>query len=217
MGRPKKPLISRRKTLEAALRIVDEEGLEALSIRRLGRELNVQGISLYHHFASKEDILVGVCQLALEKVRTPDRTEADWREWLLSNAIELRRALQLHPRLLSVLIENNNVRIGLTELNASAGLLAVQGVPPDAIMPLLEGLGELALGSVAYRSVLDAPQSPEWKMSYPFLFHLSGRDRVDADKLFEAKARALLAGMVDALGVTTAVGGVHSGEKSGAD
>ena len=46
MARPKKALISRRKTLEAALRIIDAEGLEALSIRRLGRALNVQGISL---------------------------------------------------------------------------------------------------------------------------------------------------------------------------
>ena len=59
MGRPKQALISRRKTLEVALRIIDEEGLEELSIRRLGKELNVRGISLYHHFKSKADILVG--------------------------------------------------------------------------------------------------------------------------------------------------------------
>ena len=65
MGRPKQALISRRKTLEVALRIIDEEGLDALSIRRLGDELNVRGISLYHHFPSKEHILIGACELAL--------------------------------------------------------------------------------------------------------------------------------------------------------
>ena len=185
------------------MRIVDEEGLDALSIRRLGRELNVQGISLYHHFASKEDILVGVCELALEKVRTPDKTETDWREWLLSNAIELRRALLLHPRLLSVLIANHNVRVGLAEQNASAGLLGVQGVPPEAIMPLLEGLGELALGSVAYKSVLDAPQTDEWRTAYPFLYHLSSKTPPDTDEFFEVKARAVLNAMIEALNVPT--------------
>lgn len=202
MGRPRKPLISRRKTLEAALRIIDEEGLEALSIRRLGRELNVQGISLYHHFNNKEEILIGVCELALEKVRTPDKTETDWREWLLSNAIELRRAMLCHPRLLPVFINAQPGKIGLAEQNASAGLLAVQGVPPEAIMPLLEGLGELALGSVSYKSVLDLPDSDAWRSSYPFLYHLSSRPRIDEEKLFEAKARALLKGMIEALGVT---------------
>ena len=57
--RPKVPLISKRKTLEAALRIIDAEGLESLSVRRLAIELNVNGASLYHHFKNKEEILVG--------------------------------------------------------------------------------------------------------------------------------------------------------------
>lgn len=202
MGRPRKPLISRRKTLEEALRIIDEEGLEALSIRRLGQELDVQGISLYHHFANKDAILVGVCELALENVTTPDRTETDWREWLLRNAIELRKALKAHPNLLPALINFRPLRIGLTEQNASAGLLAVQGVPPEAIMPLLEGLGELAFGSVCYQSVLDAPELAEgWREEHPFLYHLSRGKRIDPDTLFEAKARAMLAGMIEALGV----------------
>ena len=201
MGRPRKPLISRRKTLETALRIIDEEGLEALSIRRLGHELDVKGISLYHHFSNKEAILVGVCELALEKVRTPDKTETDWREWLLSNAIEMRRAMKCHPKLLPVFINFQPARIGLAEQNASAGLLAVQGVPPEAIMPLLEGLGELALGSVSYKSVLDMPEMSGGMTNYPFLYHLSMKPRIDEDKLFEAKARALLAGMIEVLGV----------------
>ncbi len=202
MGRPRKPLISRRRTLQAALNIIDEEGLGALSIRRLGHELNVQGISLYHHFTNKDAILTGVCELALEKVATPDRTEVDWREWLLGNAIELRRALLAHPNLLPALINFRPLRIGMAEQNASAGLLAVQGVPPQAIMPLLEGLGELAFGSVCYNSILDAPElSESWRDEHPFLYHLSKNPRIDMDALFEAKARALLNGMIEALDI----------------
>src|SRR2546425_13303969 len=82
MARPKTPLISRRKTLEVALEIIDGEGLDAFSIRRLATELDINGASLYHHFANKDEILAGVAELALADVRTPTDPDADWREWL---------------------------------------------------------------------------------------------------------------------------------------
>src|SRR2546425_10001088 len=80
MARPKTPLISRRKTLEVALEIIDGEGLDAFSIRRLATELDINGASLYHHFANKDEILAGVAELALADVRTPTDPDADWRE-----------------------------------------------------------------------------------------------------------------------------------------
>lgn len=192
MGRPRKPLISRRKTLEAALKIIDEEGLDALSIRRLGRELNVQGISLYHHFSNKEEILAGASQLALSEVRTPSNSDAPWREWLLENALRYRHALKAHPNLTPVLMRRHPLRVGLAEHNATAGLLAVQGVPLDAIMPLMEALEEIVLGSANYQSAIENDdQSESWKTEHPFLYHLSLR-HVDRDRLFEVMARAVI-------------------------
>ena len=79
MARPRVPLISRRKALEAALQIIDGEGLKALSIRRLGEVMNVNGASLYHHFKDKDDILVGVAQLALADVTAPRSDSDNWR------------------------------------------------------------------------------------------------------------------------------------------
>src|ERR1700741_3980893 len=152
MGRPKQALISRRKTLEVALRIIDEEGLDALSIRRLGAELNVRGISLYYHFPSKEHILVGACELALADVRTPHSPKIDWHDWLLDNARKYYRALMAHPNLIPILMRRHPLRIGLSEHNATAGLLAVQGVPIGAIMPLMDSLESIALGCAAYES-----------------------------------------------------------------
>ena len=52
MARPSKPLIRRDAVVEASLRIIDTEGLDAFSLPRLARELNVQAPSLYHHFES---------------------------------------------------------------------------------------------------------------------------------------------------------------------
>lgn len=198
MVRPKKPLISRRATLEMALKIIDEEGLEALSIRRLGRALNVQGISLYYHFENKEEILLGASALALSRVRTPDSSDHDWREWLVRNAIEYRQALCRHPNLIPVLMRRHPLRIGLAEHNATVGLLAVQGVPPDAIMPLLEALEEVAIGSASYQSAVENDeQSESWKEDYPALYHLSRRPALSKDRLFELIVRATVAAVLD--------------------
>ena len=193
MGRPSKALISRSATLKAALKIIDEEGLENLSIRRLGAALNVQGISLYHHFKDKDEILAAVCGLALANVRTPNTTDIDWREWLLNNALKFRQALRAHPNLVPVMMRRHPLRIGLKEHNATAGLLAVQGVPREAIMPLLETLEELALGSASYESAVHKDEHSEtWKEFYPNLYHLSLKPALTRDEIFELVARATI-------------------------
>jgi TetR/AcrR family transcriptional regulator, tetracycline repressor protein len=198
MGRPSKALISRSATLKAALKIIDDEGLEELSIRRLGRELNVQGISLYHHFENKDAILAGVCELALSDVRTPSSADSNWREWLFQNAVEYRKALQRHPNLIPVLMRRHPLRIGLKEHNATAGLLAVQGVPTEAIMPLVEVLEELALGSASYQSAVDNDEHSEvWKQNYPYLYHLSRKTTISKDRIFELIARASINAIAD--------------------
>ena len=147
MARPKVPLISRRKALDAALEIVDREGLAALSIRRLGEALNVNGASLYHHFKNKDDILVGVTQLALADVTSP-RTENDsWRVWLPLNAYRTRQALVAHPELIPVMLRRSGLGIGAKEVEASIKRLEEEGVPEEAILPLMESLELLAIVS----------------------------------------------------------------------
>jgi AcrR family transcriptional regulator len=200
VARPKTPLISRRKTLEVALDIVDNEGLDALSIRRLATELKVNGASLYHHFANKDEILAGVAQLALADVRTPTDPDAEWREWLLRNVLGYRQALKMHPHLIPVLVKRHPLRIGLAEHNASAALLAVKGVPHGAILPVLEALEQLAIGSVLYESAVELDEHPEaWKDQYPHLYQLGQQAALDQDEIFEVMARAIIDAIVDAV------------------
>jgi TetR/AcrR family transcriptional regulator, tetracycline repressor protein len=198
MGRPRKALISRRRTLEVALRIIDEEGLEAVSIRRLGQELNVQGISLYHHFKDKEEILVGVCRLAFSTVRTPHSADLNWREWLLNSATDYSHTLAAHPNLIPILMGRHPVRIvGLAERNATAGLLAVQGVPPELVMPLIEALEEIALGSACYRSPVNTTKPSEaWKNEYPFLYHFGRQTKLSKERIFVVIARAAIDALI---------------------
>ena len=65
MPRPKVPLISRRGVAEAALQLIDEKGLEAFNIRKLGEMLGVNGASLYHPYNSKAEIFEDVARLVL--------------------------------------------------------------------------------------------------------------------------------------------------------
>jgi AcrR family transcriptional regulator len=60
MVRPRTPLLSRDRIVEVATEIIDAEGLDALSTRRLAQELGVKAPSLYNHFATKEDIVDAV-------------------------------------------------------------------------------------------------------------------------------------------------------------
>ena len=187
MGRPKKALISRRKTLEVALRIIDEEGLDALSIRRLGTELDVRGISLYYHFPNKEAILVGACELALTEVRTPHSAKNDWREWLVGNARKYYQALLAHPNLIPVLMRRHPLRIGLSEHNSTAGLLAVQGVPVGVIMPLMDSLEAIALGCAAYQSAVAADAGGDnWQEANPLLYHATKSAEISHGETFDA-------------------------------
>lgn len=193
MARPKVPLVSKRATLEAGLRIADEEGLSALTIRRLATELNINGASLYHHFHNKDEILAGVAALALEDVRTPSGASQDWRSWLLQNSEAFRGALLAHPSLIPVLVRRHPLRIGIKEHNATASLLAVQGVPAGLVLPLLETLEAIALGSVMYSSAVESDDhAEEWRQEYPHLYHLASQTELDHDATFTLVCRSVI-------------------------
>ncbi len=75
-GRPRagQEQLSRGRILEAALRLVDEEGMGALSMRRLGAELGVNPMSIYHHLPGKDAVISGLVELVFSgmRVRYPD-------------------------------------------------------------------------------------------------------------------------------------------------
>lgn len=63
--------LDRKRIAEEALRIIDADGLGHLSMRRLGAELGVEGMAIYHHFHNKAELLDGVLELLLEELEVP--------------------------------------------------------------------------------------------------------------------------------------------------
>ena len=68
--RHREPL-TRDRIIEAALRVMDAEGLEAVTMRRIGRELGVEAMSLYNHVEDKDDILEGVTERVMNEFEFP--------------------------------------------------------------------------------------------------------------------------------------------------
>jgi AcrR family transcriptional regulator len=95
---PKRPRrkLSREAILAAALRLADQDGIEALSMRRLGQAMGVEAMSLYKHVAGKEDILDGISDLVMLEVEVPAR-DLPWRTALRQSAISTHQALLRHP------------------------------------------------------------------------------------------------------------------------
>lgn len=91
---PRTPL-SRERVLHAAIALVDQVGLEALTMRRLGEQLGVEAMSLYKHVANKDEILDGIVDTVISEIELP--AEADWKTAMRQRAISARAVLASHP------------------------------------------------------------------------------------------------------------------------
>jgi AcrR family transcriptional regulator len=122
-GRPprrSRPPLDRDTILEAALRLVDEHGLEALTMRRLAAEVGVEVMSLYHYFPNKAAVLDGVADTLLGELRVARASHDDWDTTLREVARSLRRLARAHPRAFPLL-----ATLGL---DSPAGMRATEAV-----------------------------------------------------------------------------------------
>lgn len=92
--------LTRQRVLEAALQLIDQEGLEGFSMRKLGAMLGVEAMSLYNHVESKSDLFDGVIELLILQTPFPERPDASPRDELWDFAHSMRAGLRAHPRVL---------------------------------------------------------------------------------------------------------------------
>lgn len=96
-------VLTRELVLRTALEIVDEGGVEALSMRRLGQALGRDPMSLYRHAANKAALLDGVAELVLDQL-TVDTTDDDWAAELRAVAHAYRNLALTHPNVVPLLV-----------------------------------------------------------------------------------------------------------------
>ncbi|MHB9003566.1 MAG: TetR/AcrR family transcriptional regulator [Coriobacteriia bacterium] len=87
---------------ERALAIVDEEGLEALTMRRLASQLGIEAASLYHHVPNKDALIDGALVRMRAEIQLPDPIPTDWKDLMEAIFAEYGRVLAAHPNLVSL-------------------------------------------------------------------------------------------------------------------
>ena len=92
---PRAPL-SRERVLGAAVLLADEDGIESLTMRKLGLRLGVEAMSLYNHVANKDDLLDGMVDLVVSEIDLP-ADAVDWKEAMRRRAISAQAVFSRHP------------------------------------------------------------------------------------------------------------------------
>jgi len=100
----RRPKLTREHLAATALRLADEEGIAALSMRRLATELDVGTMSLYHYVRTKDELLTLVTDAVMSEVVVPPEVKLprDWRKALTIIAKRSRAACRKHPWMLDI-------------------------------------------------------------------------------------------------------------------
>jgi TetR/AcrR family tetracycline transcriptional repressor len=100
---PQRAPLTRQRLLDRALAVIDRDGLENLSMRRLAAELDVSAMSLYNHVPSKEVLLQGVTETLLREIDLSAAEAEDWTEAIKEGFRSFRRVLLAHPHALPLI------------------------------------------------------------------------------------------------------------------
>ena len=133
----------------AALAIIDDEGVHALSMRRLARDLGVEAMSLYHHVRDKQAVLGGVIELSLRaEAPAPPRPGEPWQDAVAAVVVAFRRALIAHPNVLPLMAAHPPASpAGMAAyVEMPLRFFLANGMAPQDAARLLEALFALGFG-----------------------------------------------------------------------
>jgi AcrR family transcriptional regulator len=140
--------LSRDEIVQAAIAVADAEGPDAISMRRLARELRVGAMSLYWHVSSKEELIALMLDSLEGEIRAPAPT-GDWRADLRELACRQRAALLRHPWVMEFAASRppsgpNDAR----NLDVMLGMLGGLGLDPRIMVDILMTVVNYVMGAV---------------------------------------------------------------------
>ena len=155
-GTAPRTALTRARVLESAVALADREGLGALTMRSLARELGIEAMSLYHHVANKEDLLDGVVDVVAAEIQDavgglaalPDEAPGSaWKPAMRRQILTARAVLLRHPWASTVLETRTSFSLHIVRYYESLlGLMRRGGFSYDLIHHAMHALGSRALG-----------------------------------------------------------------------
>lgn len=145
--------ISRDDVVQTAVRLLDEVGLDQLTLRRLGRELGVSAPTLYWHVRDKRALLDLVAEAIVAGHRPAPRPAhgQPWWDWLSANAAAQYRALVSHRDGALVVAGNRPTENALPVIEQVLSSLVEVGFPPAEALQSILTLGQFVVGSALER------------------------------------------------------------------
>jgi AcrR family transcriptional regulator len=145
MTAPRVPL-SKERVLRAAIDLADEQGIDALSMRKLGQTLGVEAMSLYNHAANKDEILDGIVDLVIAEIEVVP-PETGWQAQLRAQILAARRVLLRHPWAARVLESRSDAGpAAMAYLETIVGILRGAGFSLDTTHHAMHALGSRVFG-----------------------------------------------------------------------
>ncbi len=143
--------LSRGAIVAAAIRVADEEGIEAVSIRRLATELDARPMSLYSHIADKRDLIALMIDEAMAEALLPGEAPSDWREALRQIAQGTRTAARNHPWMIAMAFSHPPLGPNtLRHIDQSLAAVSTLPLPFDRKRSVLLAVDTYTLGFVRW-------------------------------------------------------------------
>jgi TetR/AcrR family transcriptional regulator, tetracycline repressor protein len=204
-SRTRRRSLDRETILLAALELVEREGLEALTMRRLGAALGCEAMSLYYHVESKDALLDGVVEVAVAgmDLSWAERSGA-WQERLKEGYRAYRRLAQTHPGVFPLIGRPaGRTLAALRPVEAFLSVLRGAGFPPRAALQAhrtlssyVYGYGISEIRGLGLESGGPLPVTESEWQSLPTLAEaMRGAKSVDHDREFEEGLDIIVSGL----------------------
>jgi TetR/AcrR family tetracycline transcriptional repressor len=133
---------------EEALAMIDKQGLETFSSRRLGARLGVEGMALYKHYPSMDALLDAVAELLILEVLVPAPQPGGWQARVRQFARDYRQLAYRHPKSYALLATRRFTRPkSLAVLDAIMGALFEEGFDHQTAVQLFRALNHYCNGA----------------------------------------------------------------------
>lgn len=202
-GRPATALITRRAAAEAALSLIDRDGLDGLSLQSVARVLGVSAPSLYHHFKDKDELLTRVARCLLEEISAEQENwSTDWDERMIELSLATRRVALRHPHAALLTLRFFPRQIMLPAYENS---LVDCPYPADRHAIINEVIEKFTFGSSLFAAAAASQKIPAMPLvdeaHFPHLAHALSVAPTNDEEVFVEALRVILTGLRERYGV----------------
>lgn len=196
-----RPRLSRAVLIDACVRIADNEGTDAVTLRRLGAELGVDPTAVYRHFRDKNELLTATADHLLMDALDAMTSVGDWRADMRSFSLRLRQVYLTHPGFATFVATApgplpNEARLS----EAALAIIHDAGFEGEQAVAVFEVLEAYTVAVSAMDAVADVHPTDAWRRAYAVMPgddfpHLTAAAPLlyrDSDNRFETGLDALL-------------------------